>query len=499
MGNSVWGNPASPNNKHHTEESYAELSRLGFNSVRFYINYGLFESDSSPYNYKESGFEWLDKNIEWAKKYDIGIILNMHFPQGGYQSSGYGMELWNDTKNQDRLTALWAAIAERYADEPSIWGYSILNEPFLPILDSNEATKEQYVKLAQRITKAIRDVSPNQAVFVERICNMRDINGIKQTDWVYFSDLDNAFPLIEDDNVIYEFHTYDPINFTHQAADWAGQAGVYMTYPSEEVITADYENSWVGCIRATERSREGEWAYFESEPLTLTEESNVGIVALNGANTGDGAAYYDDVTVTRISPDGQKSVIFTYDFNEGGTGRFYAWSSDGTGEMTHSEDGRSGGCLKISGAKADFNASGGRFELTEGCKYIISGYIRKENVFSYPTVRLDYAKASRIYTFNKDYLERVIKPYADFSEKHNVPVYIGEFGVIAEGFKENRGGEKWVSDMLDLCYKYNIGFNYHTYHEPGFGLYRSADTVLPDEKDMDKALAEVFQNKLIQQ
>ena len=64
LGNSVFVNPTEPNPKHHTQNTFKELSDLGFNCVRFYINYELFEDDSEPYKYKESGFEWLDKNIK---------------------------------------------------------------------------------------------------------------------------------------------------------------------------------------------------------------------------------------------------------------------------------------------------------------------------------------------------------------------------------------------------------------------------------------------------
>ena len=112
FGNSVWSNKINYN--HHTEDSYKELSEMGFNSVRFYINYCFFEDDAAPYKYKESGFKWLDKNVKWAKKYGMGIIINMHCPQGGYQSSGNGMELWNDAENQNRLIALWKAIAMQW-------------------------------------------------------------------------------------------------------------------------------------------------------------------------------------------------------------------------------------------------------------------------------------------------------------------------------------------------------------------------------------------------
>jgi len=123
FGNEVWGNPKVEPRNHHDENSYKELAELGFNSVRFYLNYGLFESDSNPYVYKQAGFDWIDKNIEWAKKYGIKLVLNMHYPQGGYQSQGNGMALWTSTENQNRLIALWKEIAKRYADEECILGY----------------------------------------------------------------------------------------------------------------------------------------------------------------------------------------------------------------------------------------------------------------------------------------------------------------------------------------------------------------------------------------
>ena len=177
LGNSVFVNPTEPNPKHHTQNTFKELSDLGFNCVRFYINYELFEDDSEPYKYKESGFEWLDKNIKWAKKYNMGIILNMHCPQGGYQSSGEGMGLWTDKSNQKRLTALWREIAKRYSNEPTIWGYGLINEPYVPLLDTMEETAEQYFDFVKKLVKEIRNVSPYQVVFVECLINTRDLDG----------------------------------------------------------------------------------------------------------------------------------------------------------------------------------------------------------------------------------------------------------------------------------------------------------------------------------
>ena len=71
FGNEVWSNPSTEPTRHHDAASYRELAEMGFDSVRFYLNYGLFESDSAPYTYREEGFAWLDKNIAWAKAVEV--------------------------------------------------------------------------------------------------------------------------------------------------------------------------------------------------------------------------------------------------------------------------------------------------------------------------------------------------------------------------------------------------------------------------------------------
>lgn len=491
FGNSVWNN--SINYKHHTEDSYKEISEMGFNCVRFYINYRFFEDDSAPYKYKKSGFKWLDENIKWAKKYGIGIIINMHYPQGGYQSSGNGMELWNDAENQERLIALWKTIAERYADEPAVWGYGLLNEPYVPLLDTMEESAEQYFDLTKRIAKEVRRVSPHQAIFAECLCNARDLNGERSPDYDWFVP-ENTFPKLDDKNVIYEFHYYAPVHFTHQNTQWAGTEGITMTYPSEQIVSAEYENGWVGCLTADPVSTDGDWTYFESRKLQLSNKYNAASAALY-AQESDGAAYFDDITVTEISPNGKKKTLYFYDFNGGNTMGLYSWSPDGTGALSVSDNGRNGsGCLKISGNRTALTATADRFILKKGYSYIVSGYARSDTADAKPVVRLDYAKLSSFSVLNKDYLENEIKPYTEFSEKHNVPIYMGEFGVVSEGFKNGRNGVGWVSDIIDICERYGISFNYHAYHETSFGLYSNSDAELPSE--LNKELEKIFREKL---
>ena len=100
---------------------------------------------------------------------------------------------------------------------------------------------------------------------------------------------------------------------------------------------------------------------------------------------------------------------------------------------------------------------------------MISGYIKYDK--GSPEIRMDMSLSENIHSFDKEYLRSSILPYVQFSKKHNVPLYLGEFGVISEGFENGRNGIGWVRDMISLCDKYYIGFNYHTYNESAFGLY----------------------------
>lgn len=495
LGNSVYNNPTKPNYKHHTEDSYKELAELGFNSVRFYINYGILEKDSDPYNYKEAGWEWLDKNVEWAKKHGIGIIFNMHYPQGGYQSGGDGMALWLDVSNQDRLTALWTAIAERYADEPTVWGYSLINEPYLPLTESFDATRELYNNVINRLAKSIREVSPNQILIAEEILamtDMRDNSYVNKSD--YTSEL--CFPKIDDDNVMYEFHYYNPFNFTHQGASWVDGVPLGFSYPSSEIGGADYTNTWVTCKVADFQKEINGWKYYKSVPVFQATNYNLTCAALNAKNLGkDGIAYFDDIQITEVDPEGNETVIRTYTFDDD-VSDFSAWSADGSGKMTHCKtDGfNQNGCAKVEGTLQDFTASASRLYLKEGYKYYISGYIKLENTKGAPRIRLDHAHANNVYSMDKEYLEAALMPYVEYAKANNVALYLGEFGVINYGFKENRGGVIWVADMLELLRKYNIAFNYHTYHETNFGLYLNYDSELPAMPN--KPLYEIFKARL---
>lgn len=502
FGNEVWSNSFYAPSFHHDEESYAELKELGFNCVRFYLNYGLFERDSKPYVYSQSGWDWLDKNIEWAGKQGIRLILNMHYPQGGYQSESNGMQLWQDPECQKRLAALWKEIARRYKDEPVIIGYGLVNEPVVPKLVGVEESFDQWKNLAEELIGSIREVDTNHIVFVERLHGIKDIKN-NSTEWDGNFNGDMDLFLVNDENAVYEFHFYDPFYFTHQDDQLVGTAGMARYYPDEDSVL--YSSvQWAGFSSGNPKAdvQCTQWQYLEGEKIKVSNDKyKLGEITLRGGYLGkSGKVYYDDLIISEFDENGELVKESTLTFDANTSWNFGVANGVGLGGY-YSQDGHAGrGCLYVQGTSDDANIGcfSKMFLVKQGYSYQISGWVKAVNAApeSNITLSIDFWDAEDIRLWNKDTLESAFLRFLEFGRKNNVPLYLGEFGAISGTFKDGRGGGRWVEDILDICRKYGVGFNYHAYHEERFGLWNSADAIHSSESSKNEVLTEVFRKAL---
>ena len=316
FGNTVWGNPSEEPKYHHTKESYEELKQLGFNAVRFYINYQLFEDDSNPYNYKNAGFDWLNKNIEWAKENNIFLIVNMHIPQGGFQSLGNGLALFTEEENQNRLIALWKKIADYYKDCSTIIGWGLVNEPIVPYIQNNAKTSlEQWNNLANKISKAIRTVDKNHVLFVERAIGV--ISNSTEKKYYSFNEKD-AYPIIEDYNLVYELHSYDPIRYTHQQASWIPEYSEKIVYPDESKVMIE-QTKYIKESTKQFKEFSSEWKQFSHEINSNdidTSATNIFQISVKpGYLKQNGCLYIDDFILTEIDKNGNEKILKEHDFS----------------------------------------------------------------------------------------------------------------------------------------------------------------------------------------
>ncbi len=490
FGNCVFNNPALPPLHHHSEENYKELAELGFNSVRFYLNYGLFEDDKSPYQYKDTGFGWLDKNIKWAKKHGIRLVLNMHFPQGGYQSSGGGHALWTDPENMKRLTALWTEIAKRYADEPTILGFGLINEPGISV-EKTEDAMPMYTKIVQDMVDEIRKVNKNHIIFVEKVAFVQDSATLERY-WPTLNDRCN-WPEIQDGNLVYEFHTYDPHTFTHQ-----GDPDNLVYYPD----TSKIEHSVVGeVIKDTIGDRadysNNDWQTLETSPVVCTGENQIIRFFLETSYIGVGGKVFIDDVVIKEFDENQNFVrnIYSSSFSEITTMYFWSETSNKTTGYSTTHGVNSGGCIWVGDIDRYGDGVSYSFVGKPNYSYCASIAIRVEKVLPTTTVRprLRLCVADEVLVSDREFLESTFVDEINFSKEHNAVIYCGEFGVNNNCFSEN-GGEVWVGDMLDILKETGIHFNYHAFHENLFGLYTNFAGQPP--ADLNQKLYDVFVEKL---
>jgi len=181
-------------NNYVNEKDIEKIAELGYNSIRLPFHYALFY-DTETASFNEEGFTLLDTFMVWCKKNNLPVILDMHCAPGGQSkdniADGDGVEarLWTVKENQDLTVEIWKEIARRYANEPWIIGYDLLNEPVLPPGYSNQILRNFYI----RLINTIRSEDANHIVFIEGN--------------IYATNFDHLTPPMAL-NMVYAFHKY---------------------------------------------------------------------------------------------------------------------------------------------------------------------------------------------------------------------------------------------------------------------------------------------------
>ncbi len=472
LGNEVWGNPSIPPSTHHSEIDYGRITNMNMNVVRFYLNYRIFEDDNKPYVYKSTGWEWLDKNIQWAKKYGVYIILNMHLPQGGFQSLGTGNALWDNLENQRRLKALWRAIADRYKNEPTIIGYDLLNEP------NTSKSKDQWVNLAKELTKEIRKVDSNHIIIVERL------NAVNNN---WSSDSNMNFFLVDDFNVMYTFHFYSPIEYTHQFTGWTGfsnQDG--GGYPDSNRVQFPDDIEWNEEINNPVVNGTVDWTNIGGVKYKPKSDSLFAKPAFK-ANNNSGVAFFDTYVVEEY--DSANNLIRSITNDIENLNGFSYWSYNGSGKYGLNSNYKKQGSYSLYISNTTHWANAGNNNLILPVNpdnyYSIKGYVKTINATGDNFVTLDFFKSrsgQKMGYRDKNYISNEMAKYVEWGKRNNVPLYCGEFGVFIECMtNQSKGGDKWIKDVVEILRKNGVHFTYHSYHEVGaFGIYTNAGS-LPTE------------------
>jgi len=196
------------------------MARWGFNSIRLPMHFNLFtlpveeEPVAGQNTWLDKGFNMVDDLLKWCKANHLYLILDLHATPGGQGndlpiSDRYPEKpsLWQSEANQQKMITLWRKLAQRYANEPNIGGYDIINEPNWGFDDAKdirgtaEKTNAPLKKLMMEVTAAIRGVDKKHIIIIEGNGFGNNYNGILPV-W--------------DNNMVLSFHKYG--NFNSQKA-----------------------------------------------------------------------------------------------------------------------------------------------------------------------------------------------------------------------------------------------------------------------------------------
>jgi endoglucanase len=188
---------AYPEVNKYTRAKIQALRSAGFDVFRLPVIFERLGATTPPYtlDFNHVAFSLVDSMILWANLYDFKLIIDNHH--------GYDLTNANYQSELPRLQAVWAQLTDRYDDlDPERYFFEIFNEP------TNQISNANFRTVANALLATIRaNETQTHSVWVGA------------SSWNSGYNL-TAFTPLNDADVIYTFHNYDPYFFTHQGMSW---------------------------------------------------------------------------------------------------------------------------------------------------------------------------------------------------------------------------------------------------------------------------------------
>ena len=182
------------------EEDFAQIAAWGFDHVRLPVDYNVIQRPDGTMI--EEGLRRIDRAVAWAEAQDLRLVLDLHKTQGfsfdvGENESGF----FENETYQELFYAVWDCFAARYGAKSEQVMFDLLNE----------VTEERYLPAWKRISReAVRRIRRRAPETLILLGSFR---------WNSAQTLP-ALDAPYDERVIYNFHFYEPHDFTHQGAYW---------------------------------------------------------------------------------------------------------------------------------------------------------------------------------------------------------------------------------------------------------------------------------------
>jgi endoglucanase len=209
---------AARTNRYTDDSDIALMAKLGFDNVRLSI-------DATPLEERAHGKDGLNADFVGRLDHAVDAMLaaGMAVQIDLHPESSYKTQVRTTSEGVERFVMLWRKLAAHYATRgPEKIFFEIMNEP-----EVNDPYR--WSGIQARAAAAIREAAPQNTIIATG------------PNYSSIADLLTQQPL-QDENVIYNFHFYEPHEFTHQGAGWGAPWWSYthgIPYPATESSMAD--------------------------------------------------------------------------------------------------------------------------------------------------------------------------------------------------------------------------------------------------------------------
>ncbi len=187
---------AARTNRYTDARDIALMAHLGFDHVRLSIDpVPLVQYPRAADGLNADFLARVDRAVDSILANGMAVEIDVH-PEDSYKQ-----QLRSGDYAVDQLTRLWRKLAAHYAGrDPDRVFFEILNEP-----EVNDPYR--WAGIQARLAAAIRQAAPRNTIIATgaNYSNLQDLLALHP---------------LADGNVIYNFHFYEPHEFTHQGATW---------------------------------------------------------------------------------------------------------------------------------------------------------------------------------------------------------------------------------------------------------------------------------------
>ena len=216
-----------------TEKDIDVIAGWGMDHVRIPMDYNVLENADGSLS--AEGFDRIGRAVGWCTQRGMKVVLDLH------KTAGYSFDadeneggFFHSAAYQERFYRLWEGLAQRFNDPERI-AFELLNEV------TDASVIGEWNRIAAECIRQIRKIAPRSLILVGSYWNNSPL-AVK--------DLEPP----ADDRVVYNFHCYDPLNFTHQGASWVPQLNNDIRIPFDGAgITPElFEEQFASAIRTAE-------------------------------------------------------------------------------------------------------------------------------------------------------------------------------------------------------------------------------------------------------